>query len=341
MARSPTQNCEDAEAPDGPHSGWADAARARPVARRSDTRRPIAEGRVGSWRRRALPAARRLGHPGNLARVARRSAWLYLAAGICGRWEPMRRADAPGRWSPTGSAPPADALTRRPDVAGARLAAWLGHYDFFAASADDVFRQRLMTRLVMDARALASNLPAEELDARALTALKGLISAAVALPDQASFPHPGAPLPAARNRPAGAAGWLPCRAQPGGATGGAAGSGGNPLPAAGRAGPAPRRPGFRNRADGPGPAGDAAWRRRTGPVQWQQGGIGEPDRAGPGPGRAGGAFARQPDGGRVPAPAGRTHGAAGRLRPAAAAGVWTGCRMPAPCPWKCRSAGSG
>ena len=26
----------------------------------------------------------------------------------------------------------------RPDVAGARIAAWLGHYDFFAATADDV-----------------------------------------------------------------------------------------------------------------------------------------------------------------------------------------------------------
>ena len=82
---------------------------------------------------------------------------------------------------------PASQLMRRPDVAGARLAAWLGHWDFFAASADDVFRTRMMTRLVADARALAADLPAEQLDARALTALKGLIAAAVALPDQASF----------------------------------------------------------------------------------------------------------------------------------------------------------
>ena len=78
-------------------------------------------------------------------------------------------------------------LGRRPDVAGARLAAWLGHYDFFAASADDAFRARMMARLVADARALGADLPAEELDARALTALKGLIAAAVALPDQAAF----------------------------------------------------------------------------------------------------------------------------------------------------------
>ena len=80
-----------------------------------------------------------------------------------------------------------DAIAERPDVAGARIAAWLGHYDFFAASADDGFRQRLMGRLVADARALAASLPTEELDARALTALKGLIAAAVALPDHAGF----------------------------------------------------------------------------------------------------------------------------------------------------------
>lgn len=85
------------------------------------------------------------------------------------------------------TAAPADPITYRPDVAGARIAAWLGHYDFFAASADDGFRQRLMGRLVSDARALAAVLPAEELDARALTALKGLIAAAVALPDHAAF----------------------------------------------------------------------------------------------------------------------------------------------------------
>jgi uncharacterized heparinase superfamily protein len=85
------------------------------------------------------------------------------------------------------NAPPSDPVAHRPDVVGARVAAWLGHYDFFAATADDVFRQRLMARLVSDARDLAATLPAEELDARALTALKGLIAAAVALPDHAGF----------------------------------------------------------------------------------------------------------------------------------------------------------
>ncbi len=83
--------------------------------------------------------------------------------------------------------PTGDAIAERPDVVGARIAAWLGHYDFFAASADDGFRQRLMARLVADARGLAAALPTEELDERALTALKGLIAAAVALPEHAAF----------------------------------------------------------------------------------------------------------------------------------------------------------
>jgi uncharacterized heparinase superfamily protein len=85
------------------------------------------------------------------------------------------------------AAQPSHSVVRRPDVTGARIAAWLGHYDFFAASADDGFRQKLMARLVADARALSAAMPAEELDGRALTALKGLIAAAVALPDHAAF----------------------------------------------------------------------------------------------------------------------------------------------------------
>ena len=85
------------------------------------------------------------------------------------------------------AAAPADPIARRPDVVGARITAWLSHYDFFAATADDPFRQKLMSRLVADARALSAALPAEELDARALTALKGLIAAAVALPEHNGF----------------------------------------------------------------------------------------------------------------------------------------------------------
>lgn len=89
-----------------------------------------------------------------------------------------------GEWIAT---PGTDRLAQRPDVAGARIAAWLGHYDFFAASADDGFRQAMMGRLVSDARTLSAALPAEEQDVRALTAVKGLTAAGVALPEHAHF----------------------------------------------------------------------------------------------------------------------------------------------------------
>ncbi|MDE8344914.1 MAG: heparinase II/III family protein [Acidocella sp.] len=83
--------------------------------------------------------------------------------------------------------PMLDQAALSPDIIGARLAAWLGHYDFFAASADDEFRQALMSRLVMDARRLSAALPSEMLDARALTALKGLAAASVAMPEHAAY----------------------------------------------------------------------------------------------------------------------------------------------------------
>lgn len=82
---------------------------------------------------------------------------------------------------------PNDPTAQRPDVVSTRIAAWLGHYDFFAATADDTFRQKLMARLLTDARRLSAALPTEEIDGRALTALKGLTAAAVALPDQSAF----------------------------------------------------------------------------------------------------------------------------------------------------------
>jgi uncharacterized heparinase superfamily protein len=85
-----------------------------------------------------------------------------------------------------------DAAGSAGDVTGARLAAWLGHYDFFAASADDEFRQALMARLVAQARQLAASLPVELLDARAFTALKGVMAASVAMP--AHVPHMGRAL---------------------------------------------------------------------------------------------------------------------------------------------------
>ena len=105
--------------------------------------------------------------------------------GISALWAPMPPAPAPALWSRNSWTRPTRAAGHRADVTGARIAAWLGHYDFFAASADDDFRQRLMSRLVMDARSLSAALPAERLDGRALTALKGLLAASVAMPEHA------------------------------------------------------------------------------------------------------------------------------------------------------------
>jgi uncharacterized heparinase superfamily protein len=151
-----------------------------------------------------------------------RGARLLKGALDCGGTEV---ALGPGAWADTGAAPPlraaalgfawlrdlralgtdparlraralvgefigaqvADRVATRPDVVGTRLSAWLTNYEFFASSAEDGYRERLMARIAADARALASALPAEELDGRALTALKGMMAAAVALPESHGY----------------------------------------------------------------------------------------------------------------------------------------------------------
>ena len=79
--------------------------------------------------------------------------------------------------------PPADPVLRAPPVVASRIAAWLGHYDFFAASAADEFRAALMRRLVHDARLLGAAVPLDRPSVPSLAALKGLIAAGVALAD--------------------------------------------------------------------------------------------------------------------------------------------------------------
>ncbi|GBQ17302.1 heparinase [Komagataeibacter rhaeticus] len=72
-------------------------------------------------------------------------------------------------------------------VIGARVAAWLGHYDFFAASASDAFRQRLMARILVEGRTIAALMPPEQHGWQALAALKGLLAVAVAMPEYTGF----------------------------------------------------------------------------------------------------------------------------------------------------------
>ena len=72
-----------------------------------------------------------------------------------------------------------------PEVLGGRISAWLGHWDFFAATAEDAFRRQVMQRLAQDARDLVGALPAEDEHRGALVALKGALAAAVALDEDA------------------------------------------------------------------------------------------------------------------------------------------------------------
>ena len=76
-------------------------------------------------------------------------------------------------------------LAQAPSVAAARVSAWLGHWDFLAATADDGFRKRLLVRLAQDARGVVASLPAEAMHRGALVTLKGAIAAAVALEEEA------------------------------------------------------------------------------------------------------------------------------------------------------------
>lgn len=75
-------------------------------------------------------------------------------------------------------------LAEAPEVAAQRVCAWLGHWEFFAATAEDGFRRALMQRLALDGRALSAALPAEAAHRGALLMLKGTVAAAVALEEE-------------------------------------------------------------------------------------------------------------------------------------------------------------
>ncbi|MDQ1080854.1 heparinase II/III family protein [Pseudoroseomonas cervicalis] len=94
----------------------------------------------------------------------------------------LRARDLTADWMAQGSEQPLAAL---PEVVGARLSAWLGHWDFLAATAEDGFRRALMVRLAQDARGLVASLPAEARHRGGLAALKGALAASVALAEEA------------------------------------------------------------------------------------------------------------------------------------------------------------
>ncbi|MDE2334842.1 MAG: heparinase II/III family protein [Rhodospirillales bacterium] len=144
----------------------------------------IAGGKIGLWPEGFLAHANAPGGGLPLLRAAAHGfAWLRDLRALGTDAARVRARDLVDAWLDA----PADGEVGLAEVAGNRLAAWLSHYDFFAATAADAFRQRLMVRLVADARALAAALPTEEMDARAIAALKGVIAAGAALPDHGSL----------------------------------------------------------------------------------------------------------------------------------------------------------
>jgi uncharacterized heparinase superfamily protein len=90
----------------------------------------------------------------------------------------LRARDLTADWLAHGAQ---EAVAAVPEVAGARISAWLGHWDFLAATAEDGFRRAIMVRLAQDARVLVAGLPDEADHRGALTALKGGLAASVAL----------------------------------------------------------------------------------------------------------------------------------------------------------------
>lgn len=94
----------------------------------------------------------------------------------------LRARDLAEDWLVRGAG---EEVAQAPEVAAARVSAWLGHWDFLAATAEDGFRRKLLVRLAQDARGVVGALPAEALHRGALVTLKGAIAAAVALEEQA------------------------------------------------------------------------------------------------------------------------------------------------------------
>jgi uncharacterized heparinase superfamily protein len=79
--------------------------------------------------------------------------------------------DEESRWSPAAWAPA---------VIGRRLSAWLGHYEFYAVSAEVPFQQAVLASIARQARLLARLLPAGLAGADAIAAIKGLALAGIA-----------------------------------------------------------------------------------------------------------------------------------------------------------------
>ncbi len=109
----------------------------------------------------------------------------------------LRARDLTADWLAHGASEP---IASVPDVMGGRISAWLGHWDFLAATAEDSFRRAIMVRLAQDARVLLASLPGDAGHRGSLVALKGGLAAAVALADEAGIARCLRALPAEIDR---------------------------------------------------------------------------------------------------------------------------------------------
>ncbi|MBM3571153.1 MAG: hypothetical protein FJX52_02160 [Alphaproteobacteria bacterium] len=109
--------------------------------------------------------------------------WLRDLAAISGDTARQRARQLVGLWINRYDRWDAQAWQIAP--LGLRIAAWLGHYSFFCASADDAFRARFFDSLARQTRHLARVWSHAPEGIGRLHALKGLTYAAIALPDGA------------------------------------------------------------------------------------------------------------------------------------------------------------
>jgi uncharacterized heparinase superfamily protein len=107
--------------------------------------------------------------------------WLRDLAAISGDAARQRARHLVAAW--IKRFPNWDGFAWRPDLTGRRIAAWLGQSPFFCDSADDAFRARFFDSLARQARHLARAHARAPDGVGRLLALKGLIYAAVALPE--------------------------------------------------------------------------------------------------------------------------------------------------------------
>lgn len=82
---------------------------------------------------------------------------------------------------------PSDPIAQEGPVMGQRLASWLGHYEFCLKTAKSNTQKRVMDVLRREGRILAALLPLSPQGWRGLLALRGLLAAFMAVPDQEGF----------------------------------------------------------------------------------------------------------------------------------------------------------